>query len=46
MPSSLPPQLQAEHFEQPDTAALLKPSTRKTHDPRFLLLYGSLRRSI
>lgn len=43
MSSSLPPQLQAEHFAQPDAEALFNPPSRKIHAPRFLLLYGSLR---
>lgn len=36
------PQLSEEHFRQIDQTQLL-PGTRKSHPPRILLLYGSLR---
>ena len=41
--SKLPEQLDSALFSQPDLHALLTPENRKTHAPRFLLLYGSLR---
>lgn len=41
--AALPSQVIPELFDAPDLQRLLQPTQRKTHAPRFLLLYGSLR---
>lgn len=38
------PSLQAPHYRQPSSDALLRPAARASHAPRILMLYGSLRK--